>query len=134
MKAYWDTSSLLVAVLRNQQPAGCTRPHTLAEAFSRLTGKGVALAGEEARKLMKADEAAQLLAGATENMSFVELSAEDVIAHLKTAQAKGVRGARVHDFLHACAAVAAGADVLYTLNTTDFEGLCSVPLAELPED
>lgn len=56
-------------------------------------------------------------------MNFVELDATETTAALEAAQQRGVRGGRVHDWLHACAARKAGVAELLTDNFADFAGL-----------
>ncbi len=56
-------------------------------------------------------------------MHFVELDAAETLAALDLAQQHGVRGGRVHDWLHARAARKAGAAELVTDNLNDFAGL-----------
>ena len=59
----------------------------------------------------------------TLNMNFVELDAGETLAALDVAQQRGVRGGRVHDWLHARAAQKAKVDELLTDNLNDFAGL-----------
>lgn len=122
MKRYWDASALIDAIhdVRIEQmalePEQFTRPHALAEAFSQLTG------GRLPVKYL-ADDAAALISELTEDFSFVELSASEVKKALESAQARGVSGGRVHDWLHAVAAKKAGVKELLTDNFADFHGL-----------
>jgi predicted nucleic acid-binding protein len=51
------------------------------------------------------------------------LSVEESLAALVQAGKVGVRGGRVHDFLHAMAARKACVEKLVTLNKSDFAGL-----------
>ena len=45
------------------------------------------------------------------------------MAALNECEARGVRGGAVYDWLHLAAARKAGAEVLYTLDTRDFQAL-----------
>ena len=121
MKAYWDSSALVAALhdqnLRDQiRPrVAVTRPHSLAEVFSTLT-KGVNFR-------YPAADAAKILADLKSDLDFVELTAEDTVRTINEASNHGVRGARIHDLMHATAAVKAGAEILLTLDTAGFSDL-----------
>jgi hypothetical protein len=122
MKRYWDSSALIDALQDSRieamalEPEQFTRPRALAESFSQITG------GRLGIKVL-ADDAAALLDELTENFSFIELSAAEVREALHRPQENGVRGGRVHDWLHAVAAKKSGAAELLTNNFPDFEGL-----------
>lgn len=121
MKAYWDSSALIKALhdqkLRASLERGKdgTRPHSLAEIFSTLT-KGVSF------QYSPADAAAMIesLAG---NLDFVELSAADAVSAIRDASSQGVRGARIHDLMHAAAAQKYQAKILFTLDQAGFSTL-----------
>jgi predicted nucleic acid-binding protein len=121
MKAYWDSSALVIATqdadLRRRlvRERGFARTHVLAETFSALTGK------MDIR--MDADSAAKLLEQMAADLDFLDLSHRDVLSALKSAKLRGVRGGRIHDYLHALAAKKAGADSLLTNDRNDFESL-----------
>ncbi len=51
------------------------------------------------------------------------MSVKETLAALKQARKRGVRGGRVHDFLHALAAEKSGAKKLLTLDRNDFDQL-----------
>lgn len=53
-----------------------------------------------------------------------------MIAGLSKARQRGVRGGRVHDYLHALAAVKSGANELLTLDRNDFDLLAPGLLVE----
>ena len=57
------------------------------------------------------------------DMDFVELTADETTIAIKGAGAQGVRGARVHDLMHATAAAKYKADVLLTLDDSGFAAL-----------
>jgi predicted nucleic acid-binding protein len=122
MKTYWDSSALVEAVLdqklrqRLAEDQSITRVHALGEVFGTLTGGrlGVKFGPDEAVEVM--DELAA-------DLEFVELTAKEVLAALHDAEEKGVRGGRVHDYLHAVAAQKAKVGLLLTSDKFDFSGL-----------
>jgi predicted nucleic acid-binding protein len=122
MKRYWDTSALVDALHDSRieslalEPDQWTRPHTLTEAFSTLTG------GRLGFKYLPSDAAA-MLREITAGFNLVELDAKETLAALDEAEKRGVRGGRVHDWLHARAAKKAGVTLLLTDNLNDFTGL-----------
>ena len=121
-KTYWDSSALIAALheesLRDklQKESSCTRSHSFAEVFSPLTGGRLGFR-------YSPDEAADLIASLAEDLEIVELDGKETITALQTARRVGVRGGRVHDYLHAIAAKKAKASRLFTLNERDFVGL-----------
>ena len=121
MKSYWDSSALVIATqdadLRGRlvRERGFARTHVLAETFSALTGK------MDIR--MDSDFAVKLLEQMALSLDFSDLSNQEVLSALKSAKKFGVRGGRVHDFLHAIAAKKAGVDSLLTSDRNDFESL-----------
>jgi predicted nucleic acid-binding protein len=122
MKRYWDTSALVDALHDSRleallmEPDQWTRPHALAEAFSTLTG------GRLGFRYLP-DDAAALLAELCQGLKYVELDAAETMLALREAQERGVRGGRIHDWLHARAAAKAKVQVLLTDNLSDFAGL-----------
>jgi predicted nucleic acid-binding protein len=130
MKAYWDTSAIIHAWinpatrsrLHKERPA--TRTHALAEIFSAFTGGNLTIRQD-------ADEAARTVEDLARDLQFVDLDKTDVLAALKTARAKGVRGGRVHDYLHAVAAEKFSADKLVTVDRNDFDGLSGIEIEQL---
>ena len=114
MKAYWDSSALIKALhdqkLRTSLNPGKdgTRPHSLPELFTTLT-KGLNFHYTPA-------DAAAMIESLAKSLDFVELNAVEVLAAIKSASSQGVRGARVHDLMHAVAAQKFKATVLYTLD------------------
>jgi predicted nucleic acid-binding protein len=121
MKAYWDSSALVEAYddadlqLRLKAERGFSRSHSLAEVFSALTGK--------LQIRISPDDAALVLEKLAAHLDFVELTPREILAAFKQARSRGVRGGRIHDYLHAVAAEKAGAALLLTLDKNDFEGL-----------
>ena len=130
MKAYWDSSAVIEAcnnpVLRARlhRERGLTRTHTLAEVFSTLTGGNLAFR-------LDADEAAQTVANLATDLDFHDLAAADGLTALKEARKKGVRGGRIHDYLHAVAAQKSGAKKLLTLDKNDFTDLTQVEIEQV---
>jgi hypothetical protein len=122
MKRYWDASALVDALhdprVEQQalEPDQWTRAHALAETFSTLTG------GRLGFQYLP-DDAAALIREITAGMNFVELDAAETLTALDAAQKRGVRGGRVHDWLHARAAQKAKVAELLTDNFADFAGL-----------
>jgi predicted nucleic acid-binding protein len=129
MKAYWDASALVETVRdpalrrRLKEQGGLTRTHSLAEVFSAVTGGNINLR-------VGADQAAEMVSKLADDLSFFDLVPADVIAALKRARAKGVRGGRVHDYLHAVAAEKSGAKQLLTLDRNDFADLTDTVTVE----
>lgn len=121
MKAYWDSSALIETHLdgdlhaRLKEEGAFTRTHSLAETFSTLSGNPVFR--------VSAKDAAAAVKGIAQYLDFVDLTAQEVVAGLANAQSLGVRGGRVHDFIHALAAKKSGAAALLTLDGNDFQGL-----------
>ncbi len=101
--------------VRLVQEGAFTRTHSLSETFSALTGK--------AQIRMDANKAASTIKAMAKYLDFVDLTPDEVLSALADAQKLGVRGGRVHDYLHALAAVKSGADALLTLDKNDFAGL-----------
>lgn len=122
MKTYWDSSALVEAIhneeLWNRFKTGAhvTRSHSLVEMFSTLSGGRMAIR-------YSPSDAAGLVASIAQELDTVDLTPEEVLDGLAEASGRGVRGGRVHDWMHALAAEKAGADTLLTLNQGDFQGL-----------
>lgn len=121
MKAYWDSSALVSSAVdtalgaRLAADKGFSRRHALAEVFSALTGK--------AHLRLSASKAAKLVEQLAGDLEFVELSTEEIVQAAKDAESLGVRGGRIHDLLHARAALKSGAGALLTLDRNDFDSL-----------
>ena len=122
MTPYWDSSALIEAIqnlgVRKalRRSGGFTRPHTFAEVFSTLTGGRLGFR-------CPANEASKITGELASDLKTVELDGDETLAALAAAHKHGVRGGQTHDFLHAVAAQKAGAGVLYTLNSGDFQSL-----------
>ena len=72
---------------------------------------------------MDADGAAQVVDNLTADLDFIDLKPDEVTRALKEAKQRGVRGGRVHDFLHAVAAEKCRVKDLLTADENDFEHL-----------
>ncbi|MDR3457858.1 MAG: PIN domain-containing protein [Verrucomicrobiae bacterium] len=122
MRIYWDSSVLVEAVLdqklrqRLATTQSITRAHALSEVFSTLTGGRLGVKFD-------ATEAAEVMDELAADLEFVELTAKEILIALHDAERKGVRGGRVHDYLHAVAAKKAKAGLLLTSDKFDFTGL-----------
>jgi predicted nucleic acid-binding protein len=122
MKTYWDSSALVEAVLdpklrqRLATAQSTTRAHALSEVFGTLTGGRLGVK-------FGPNEAAEVMGELAADLEFVELNAREILAALHDAEEKGVRGGRVHDYLHAVAAQKAKAGLLLTSDIFDFSGL-----------
>jgi len=126
MTAYWDSSALVQSVYdpgiktRFELEGGLTRTHSLAEVFSALTANPVTR--------LDADSASRIVGILSERLDFVDLNAKETVAGLRQACRLGVRGGRVHDFMHALAAEKGKADKILTLDRHDFDDLTAVPV------
>jgi len=133
MSLYWDSSALVAACQDSnvrgifQRARRVTRSHTFAEIFSTLTGGRLGFR-------VDADEVAGIIEELSENLIIQDLKSSQVKCALAEARSKGVRGGRVHDFLHATAAVQAKCDHVVTYNLSDFEGLYDGLEVIEPED
>jgi predicted nucleic acid-binding protein len=122
MKAYWDSSALVEATAditlraRLRRERGITRTHALAEIFSALTGGNLAIR-------LEARAAAEVVENLAQDLDFMDLTAKEILSAFKQAEKRGVRGGRIHDFLHAVAADNSGAEELLTTDQHDFEAL-----------
>jgi predicted nucleic acid-binding protein len=121
-KTYWDASALVKAATDDEfrkrlaAEGGVTRPHALAETFSALTGGRLT-------ERVDAAAAAEIVAGLSADLDFCDLTAPEVLRALAQAEAKGVRGGRVHDYLHAVAAHKGKAGLLLTADRHGFDRL-----------
>jgi len=128
---YWDTSAIFkLANGKLVEIRGATRPHTLAEFYSRTTGKGfkVETGGLERTVVLKPELAADRVLKLRAQLQFVELDGAETAAALQAAAQKGIRGGRTHDFLHVAAAKKVQATGIATCNLKDFAGLSEIPL------
>lgn len=122
MKVYWDSSALVIALVDDElrdrlaKEKGTTRTHSLAEVFSTLTGGNI-------RVRLSPDDAARTVEALAADLNFVDLTPARVLRALREARKRGVRGGRVHDYLHAVAALDHRAGRLLTSDRNDFKGL-----------
>jgi len=88
--------------------------HALSETLSTLTGGrlGFRVPASDAAKLLRQQIAPKL--------RIMALDADDLFAAFEEAEARGVRGGAIYDYLHLVAARKAGAKRFYTLNLSDF--------------
>ena len=71
---------------------------------------------------VSAETALQLLEQSVlPNVEVTTLSTRELIATLKEAPSRGVRGAAIYDYLHLAAARKAKADRIYTLDASNFQ-------------
>jgi predicted nucleic acid-binding protein len=139
VKIYWDTSALLwyYGQGRIEEIVGVTRTHSLAEAFSALSGAGLHVRqadGSVRWRRFSPRLAKEVVKRLHSRLEYNDLTAAEIIAALERAQANAVQGGRVHDLLHAVAADKAGADELWTLDRNDFGGLGRAKLRNPSED
>jgi predicted nucleic acid-binding protein len=122
MRRYWDASGLVEALhdeavrLKITKELAVTRSHSLTEVFSTLTGGRLGIR-------YAADDAAEMIASLAKDLELVDLSSEEVVEALLRAGKAGVRGGRVHDYMHAVAAEKASVAELVTLDVGDFADL-----------
>lgn len=136
MKAYWDTSALVEAIIATPEAVAAfdaehqriTRAHTLAETFSQLTKGTLKNAAGETIALTP-DDAAKTIEAWASRMTVVSLDGKQILAALKQAQKNGIRGGAVHDYLHIVAAETHGAEKIYTLNAKDFASRTSLTVS-----
>ena len=64
-----------------------------------------------------------MVADLTADLAFVELDSAETLSAVREASSQGVRGARIHDLMHATAARKWGADKLLTLDAAGFSTL-----------
>ena len=130
MKTYWDSSALIEALHDQGLRANLTanghgsRIHSLTEVFSTLT-KGV-------NYRYSPGDAAKMISDLTRDLDLVELTKEETLSAIKAAESLGVRGARIHDLMHATAARKYQAGLLMTLDQAGFQGIGSGMKVENP--
>ena len=129
MRVLCDSSVLIAALLPSEDHHAASavvlngadtlvvHVHALNETFATLTGGslGFRVDADLAARLIRE----QIVARA----ATVVLNADEVTDALDKARAHGVRGGAVYDYMHLVAARKGQADVLYTLNLTDFQYL-----------
>jgi predicted nucleic acid-binding protein len=125
MKSAIDTTVIVAALCAgNPDHEACRKvlfsarhsvlAHAYAETFSTLTGGRLGFR-------VPASDAARLLRQQIEpKLRNVHLDAADLIDSFEEAEARGVRGGAIYDYLHLVAARKAGAKQFHTLNASDF--------------
>lgn len=129
MRVLCDSSVLIAALLPSEDHHAASavvlsgtetmvvHVHALNETFATLTGGSLGFR-------VDADLAARLLREQiVARAAMVVLNAEEVTDALDKAHAHGVRGGAVYDYMHLVAARKGKADVLCTLNLSDFKHL-----------
>ncbi len=133
---YWDTSAIIhsLALGRLDEIKGVTRSHTLAEFYSRTTGKGfkILVEGREKTAILSPDLAADRIASLAAQLKFVDLTPKETSEALSLASKQSIRGGRIHDFLHIQAASKAGVAAILTFNEKDFAPHTKIPLKHPP--
>lgn len=124
MKSYWDSSALINAlasrhVLEKLKQSGkhnnFARSHGLCEVFSTVTGRGLPVKSGGRVKLLPSD-AAEMISGLAESVTIRDLSLDETLETLQSAESFGVQGPQVYDLLHVKSALLCGAEVIYTLD------------------
>lgn len=130
MTAYRDSSAIIAAWINSEirmclhRERGVTRTHSLAGIFSAFTGGDLTIR-------QGADEAARTIANLAQDLDFVDLDQTEVVAALRLAHVKGLRGGRVHDYLHAVAAEKIQAEKLLTVDRGDFNEITAMEIEQL---
>lgn len=131
MKTYWDTSAAVNAAFspqvfdRLETGQHVTRLHLLAEFFSTMTDRGIKYKdaqGNNTRIVFDPDDCAEWLESFCQKVELVELTKEETLDTMRQAKLLNVKGANIYDFMHAQAAIKAGANEILTRNMKDFQG------------
>lgn len=124
---YLDSSVIIAAVHKGEADhEACARlltsgeelvtsVHAVMEVFSVLTGggRGFRIDPEEATRVIEAN--------LSKRVQILSLGPKEAFQMLRLCRSRGVRGGAVHDFHHLAVARKAMAEVLHTLDTSDFE-------------
>ena len=125
MSAFLDSSVLVAALASDEMKhveclalllkgSNCIYSHALLETFSTLTGGKLGVR-------VTPDLAARMLSETVlPRVTVIDLSSEEIMAALGSAQSRGVRGGCVYDYMHLLAAKKGDVFVIYTLNMDDF--------------
>lgn len=125
MKDHVDSSVLVAALVDSEKHhAAClallrngqlrAHVHALVETFNTLTG------GRQLHRVPSSVAAEILESSVLPRVETVSLSASEVVSAMKEAEARGVRGGAIYDYLHLVAARRGKARRIYTLDGTDF--------------
>lgn len=126
MIRFLDSSVLVSAVVEGQEHhaecdrllaghEGRVRTHAFAETFSTLTG------GRLGQSITPNVAARAIEETIVPSVTTIELTPREILAALREAESRGVRGGAIHDYLHLAAARKVRADRLYTLNVRHFQ-------------
>lgn len=141
MTTFWDTSAIINACLnptvlsRLESGRHISRPHTLAEFFSIMTGRGIRWQDDQGQTILVSltpDDAAAWLKQFAVKLEWLDLDAPEVLIALSKAQSLGIQGGRVYDYIHAEAARKGEADKFLTRNPNDFQALTGKATLEWP--
>jgi hypothetical protein len=119
MRVYWDSTALLNALVagpvvqRFGKGEHVTRTHSYVEAFHHLSGRGLPMKDGTRKKVSPAD-AALMIGKLSAKLSIRDLDLAETLKALDDAQAAGVSGRNVHDWIHARAAKLAAAQLILT--------------------
>lgn len=128
MRVYWDSSALLNALAGSSVAARfdkgehVTRSHAYVEAFHHLSGQGLPLKNGTRQKVTPAD-AARMIRKLSRRLDVRDMKPEEILRALDDAQAAGVMGRNVHDWIHARTAKLADCELVLTRDD-DFMSLC----------
>ena len=128
MTLYLDSSVLVAALIEDEpsheaclrllrRPSAAAWSHALAETFATLTGGRLGL------RLSPGTAATLVEESLVPRLKVIELGSAEIRAAIRGAEAGGVRGGAIYDFLHMAAARKCGANTLYTLNARHFQPL-----------
>jgi hypothetical protein len=132
LKVFWDTSAAINALVSAQvfhrldSDEHFARVHLLSEFFSVMTGRGIQVLdqnGQPARMLLKSKDAATWLRTFAGKVTFVDLTAAEILDAMDRGDTLRIEGKRIYDYGHALGADKAGAELLLTRDTQDFAGL-----------
>jgi predicted nucleic acid-binding protein len=128
MSALLDSSVLIAALVEKERhhvecgelldrPRTHIYAHALSEVYSILTG------GRLGFRVSPATAIQLLEQSVLPNVSVITLTAAELIASIKQASSRGVRGGAIYDYLHLVAARKAKVSCLYTLDAGNFRTL-----------
>jgi predicted nucleic acid-binding protein len=135
MSVYLDTSAMIYALERRLTPEGVTRPHTVAEFYGVLTGRGIlrTKGGQQIRERLSPQDAVEAVGRVFAQVDFRELNSKETLAALPFAVEAEIQGGTIHDFMHAEAAALTNCRAIVTANVKDFRRCTKKRLSE-PED
>src|SRR5258706_9477305 len=114
MRVYWDSTALLNALVagpvveRFRKGEHVPRKHVYVEPFHHLSGRGLPMKDGTRKKVSPAD-AARMIGKLSAKLSIRDLDLDETLKALDDAQAAGVSGRNIHDWIHARAAKLASA-------------------------